>query len=296
MESEPLVSKSASTSVMALSQSKLTYLIGAASLIILAACGGEQEAASVPSECVPIGDAGTFYVVDENGLLRPAEQPEAEIRVLQAPKGWAQDLESQFSEMGYPWMGLNVKGEVATLVGLAPTKDAKDRGYEAGKAAILADEKGSRQIVIVPNGIAVEGGEAGVAQALSELTDRPSLAACQRAFEETMQGRNVEFRPGSATIRRESAQLLDAVTGIGLFCRDYGVEIGGHTDVTGSKEVNQRLSEERAQAVKDYLVARGVPEDHLTAVGFGSTKPIDPTDSLAAYAKNRRTEFIVRER
>lgn len=263
----------------------------------LAACGGEtKETVLAPTECVPIGEEGTFYVVNEDGLLVPAEQPEAEIRVLQAPKGWAQDLESTFADMGYPWMQLNVRGEVATLVGLAPTQDAADRGYEAGKNAIMVDERGSRQITIVPNGIAVEGGEEAVAAALAELSDRPSLAACQQAFKDTMRGRNVEFRTGSATIRSESAQLLDAVTGVGLFCKDYQIEIGGHTDVTGSQSVNQQLSDSRANKVRDYLIARGVPEDRLSAVGYGSSQPIDPTDSLEAYAKNRRTEFIVRER
>ncbi len=265
-------------------------------MLVLSACGGgTKEAAVVPSECVPIGEVGSFYVVDENGLLRKAERPEAEIRVLQAPQGWAQELEDSFAERGFPWMQLNVRGEVATLVGLAPTEDAKDRGYEAGKAAILADERGSRQITIVPNGIAVEGGEAAVAAALAELSDRPSLGACQQAFKDTMRGRNVEFRTGSATILPESAQLLDVVTGVGLFCKDYQIEIGGHTDVTGSADVNQQLSTSRAQTVRDYLIARGVPADRLTAVGYGSSRPIDPSDSLEAYAKNRRTEFIVRE-
>ena len=272
-------------------------MVASGLILMLSACGGApEEVALAPSECVPIGDAGTFYVVDENGLLVPTEQPEAEIRVLQAPKGWAQDLESTFADMGFPWMQLNVRGEVATLVGLAPTQDAADRGYEAGKTAILSNERGSRQITIVPNGIAVEGGEAGVAAALSELSDRPSLTACQQAFKDTMRGRNVEFRTGSATIRSESAQLLDAVTGVGLFCKDYEIEIGGHTDVTGSQAVNQQLSDARANKVRDYLIARGVPEDRLTAVGYGSSQPIDPSDSLEAYAKNRRTEFIVRDR
>ena len=262
----------------------------------LVACGGRTESVvAVPSECVPIGDEGAFYVVDENGLLRPVERPEAEIRVLQAPQGWAQDLEDTFAERGFPWMELNVRGEVATLVGLAPTKDAKDRGYEYGKTAILSDDRGSRQITIVPNGIAVEGGEAAVAAALAELSDRPSIGACQQAFKDTMFGRNVEFRTGSATIRPQSAQLLDVVTGVALFCKDYQIEIGGHTDVTGSSEVNQQLSEARAKKVMDYLIARGVPAERLSSVGYGSTQPIDPSDSLEAYAKNRRTEFIVRE-
>lgn len=267
----------------------------AATLFVTACGGGAKEAAVVPSECVPIGEEGAFYVVDENGLLRPAERPEAEIRVLQAPQGWARELEDTFAERGFAWMQLNVRGEVATLVGLAPTKAAKDRGYEFGKTAILADDRGSRQITIVPNGIAVEGGEAAVAAALAELSERPSLGACQKAFKDTMAGRNVEFRTGSATIRSESAQLLDVVTGVALFCKDYPIEIGGHTDVTGSPEVNQQLSEARAKKVMDYLIARSVPAEKLSSVGYGSTRPIDPSDSLEAYAKNRRTEFIVRE-
>ena len=171
----------------------------AATLFVTACGGGAKEAAVAPSECVPIGEEGAFYVVDENGLLRPAERPEAEIRVLQAPQGWARELEDTFCRARLlPGCKLNVRGEVATLVGLAPTKAAKDRGYEFGKTAILADDRGSRQITIVPNGIAVEGGEAAVAAALAELSERPSLGACQNAFKDTMAGRNVEFRTGSA--------------------------------------------------------------------------------------------------
>jgi len=90
--------------------------------------------------------------------------------------------------------------------------------------------------------------------------------------------------------------LLDVVTGVAFLCKDYEIEIGGHTDVRGSSEINQQLSEARAGAVKEYLVARGVPEEGLNAVGYGETKPLDPTDSLEAYGKNRRTEFVVRQR
>lgn len=281
---------------MFFSKSKRNFSVIGAAVFCLAACGGGEQHVAVPSDCVPIGAEGSFYVVDANGLLRPTEEPEAEIRVLQAPKGWAQDLEGKFVDMGFPWMKLDVKGEVATLVGLAPTKEAKDRGFEDGKAAILSDEKGNRQIAIVVNGIAVEGGEAGVAEALFKLSDKPSLAACQRAFVETMQGRNVEFKTNSARIRPESAQLLDVLTGVSLFCKDYEIEIGGHTDVQGEADFNMKLSQSRADQVKTYLVARGVPEEQLSSIGYGETRPLDPSDTLEAYRKNRRTEFSVRER
>lgn len=265
------------------------------SLLILAACGGAQTATSVPADCVPLGEEGTFYVTNADGLLVPAERPETAIRLVAEPKGWARDLESTFPEMGFSWMKIDVKGEVATLVGLAPTQEEKDRGFTEGKAAIMNDMQGGRQVTIVADGIAVQGGEAALGAALSRMSDTPSVAACQRTFSDTMQGRNVEFRTSSATIRPESARLLDVVTGVAFLCKEYQIEIGGHTDVRGSSEINQRLSESRAIAVKEYLVARGVPEERLTAIGYGETQPIDPTDSLEAYRKNRRTEFIVRQ-
>jgi len=274
-----------------------------AAFAVLAACSGGGDAAdgaaSVSSanadRCVPLSADGTFYVV-ENGKLRPTTAPEAEVRVVQAPKGWAQTLEGTFAGKGFPWMKMDVKGEVATLVGLAPTQAAKDRGYEEGKAAILADADGGKQVSLVVNGISVEGGEAGVGEAVAALTDRPSLASCQKAFSDTMQGRNVQFRTASATILPASAQLLDAVTGVGLLCRDYSVEIGGHTDKRGSDAYNQDLSDRRAKAVREYLIARGVPADELSAVGYGESVPLDPSDTMAAYAKNRRTEFKVSEK
>jgi len=167
------------------SKTSLKLLFGAAAFVCVAACGGEKAAAPIAADCLPIGDEGAFYVVNADGLLVPAAQPETEVRVLQAPKGWAQDLEATFPDLGYPWMTLNVKGEVATLVGLAPTREAKDRGFNSGEAAIMRDPKGGRQITIVADGIAVEGGEAALGEALSRLSDKPSIAACQRTFADT---------------------------------------------------------------------------------------------------------------
>jgi outer membrane protein OmpA-like peptidoglycan-associated protein len=69
------------------------------------------------------------------------------------------------------------------------------------------------------------------------------------------------------------------------------VEISGHTDDNGSAEHNQTLSEQRANAVVDWLVAHGVSRDRLTALGFGSTHPRVPNSSEANRARNRRIEF-----
>lgn len=271
----------------------------AASTILLAACGGDTDRAPqavAATECVPVNE-GEYFIV-QNGLFVPAGELPVEVveRIVEAPKAWDDTLEDSFAGLGFPWLGLNVRDEVATLTGLAPDTDAKERAFAAGEAAILADPTGSEQVTLIVDGISVEGGEEGVGTALAALDERPSLQACQNAFTQTMNGRNVEFESGSDTISPVSARLLDAVTGVAILCKDYNVEIGGHTDVRGATELNVELSTSRANAVRTYLLGKGVPDEGLTAVGYGESRPLMDGNTAEAHARNRRTEFTVSER
>lgn len=74
---------------------------------------------------------------------------------------------------------------------------------------------------------------------------------------------------------------------------DVKIEIAGHTDDTGNAAYNQELSEKRARAVHDYLVAAGVPAERLQAKGYGQTKPLSPNDSEENRQRNRRIEFLI---
>jgi outer membrane protein OmpA-like peptidoglycan-associated protein len=71
------------------------------------------------------------------------------------------------------------------------------------------------------------------------------------------------------------------------------VEISGHTDNLGNATENIKLSTNRAKAVVDYLVNKGIAANRLTYKGFGSTKPIADNGTEKGRAKNRRTEFTV---
>ena len=85
---------------------------------------------------------------------------------------------------------------------------------------------------------------------------------------------------------------LDAAASVFKSYEDTNILIEGHTDDTGSEEFNMALSERRAKAVRDYLIAQGVDASRLTAKWYGETQPKYPNDE-ANRAKNRRVELAI---
>ena len=73
---------------------------------------------------------------------------------------------------------------------------------------------------------------------------------------------------------------------------DITIEIQGHTDSRGGDDYNMRLSGERAEAVRQYLMQQGIAAGRLTARGYGETRPIDTNRTEAGRANNRRVEFV----
>jgi outer membrane protein OmpA-like peptidoglycan-associated protein len=104
---------------------------------------------------------------------------------------------------------------------------------------------------------------------------------------------DVLFDFGKATLRPEAREKLAKVSGILLAYPTLKVRVEGNTDNVGSDEFNQTLSEKRADAVRDYLVAQNVNPDSLTAVGFGKTRPIASNDTADGRQQNRRVEMVM---
>ena len=104
---------------------------------------------------------------------------------------------------------------------------------------------------------------------------------------------DVLFDFNKYTLKPETREKLAKVSGILLAYPDLKVQVEGYTDNIGSEEYNQKLSDQRASAVRDYLVAQGVSNPNITAQGFGKTHPIADNSTNAGRAQNRRVEMVV---
>jgi OOP family OmpA-OmpF porin len=104
----------------------------------------------------------------------------------------------------------------------------------------------------------------------------------------------VKFEHGSAKLDKDSLSLLDQVAlTIKANPQVERVRVEGHTDDTGPRDVNLRLSKQRALVVRDYLIRKGVSPRRLSAEGYGPDRPLVEGTSDSARAKNRRVEFVV---
>jgi len=106
--------------------------------------------------------------------------------------------------------------------------------------------------------------------------------------------RNILFDFNKATLRPESYPVLDSIAQVLKENPTVVVEIGGHTDTRGSFRYNLRLSQARANSVREYLIQKGIEPNRLVAKGYGEMRPlVKPERTEADYQKNRRVEFRV---
>ncbi|WP_298340990.1 OmpA family protein [uncultured Algibacter sp.] len=103
--------------------------------------------------------------------------------------------------------------------------------------------------------------------------------------------KTILFDTGKATIKAQSEAVLADIIGILKEYPTAKFTVEGHTDSVGSEKLNQRLSDSRANSVKEYLVTNGIDAFRLSALGYGESKPIDSNKTRAGRANNRRVEI-----
>lgn len=104
---------------------------------------------------------------------------------------------------------------------------------------------------------------------------------------------NIQFEYNSSALTEDSQSSIAILTDFLKRNPELKVELAGHTDDIGNAAYNQKLSAERAEVVRQALIANGIDESRLSAKGYGATKPLVPNDSDEHRAMNRRTEMIV---
>jgi len=104
---------------------------------------------------------------------------------------------------------------------------------------------------------------------------------------------DVLFDTGKSTLRPEAREKLAKISGIVLAYPDLRLAIEGNTDSVGSDAMNQALSEQRAAAVRDFLIKENIPAASMTSQGFGKTQPVASNDTAEGRQQNRRVEMVV---
>ncbi len=104
---------------------------------------------------------------------------------------------------------------------------------------------------------------------------------------------DVLFDTGKYSLKPGAREKLAKVAGILLAYPGLNIEVGGYTDNVGGDDMNQKLSENRAGSVRDYLVQQGVLTDSVSARGFGNSSPVASNDNSSGRQQNRRVELLV---
>lgn len=115
----------------------------------------------------------------------------------------------------------------------------------------------------------------------------------QQIIDAALKNRIIEFESGSAILAASGVQILDEMAVILKRVRGKKVKILGHTDSSGDADKNIILSQQRADAVKTYLIHKNIPAESLSTEGLGSNKPVADNTTSEGRKKNRRIEFEV---
>jgi outer membrane protein OmpA-like peptidoglycan-associated protein len=140
----------------------------------------------------------------------------------------------------------------------------------------------------LPDGRRIEVAAGGFLDSLAAFLAGTGMAA-PKAF--TFD--DLHFETGSATLTEASSRQLGSLAAMLTAYPNVTTSVRGHTDDTGDPAANKKLSADRAAAVQQALVARGVPASRITSEGFGAEQPIASNDSEEGRARNRRVELMV---
>jgi outer membrane protein OmpA-like peptidoglycan-associated protein len=241
-----------------------------------------------------LANAAPVAMKDASLAVQEAEQIETKDLALAAHRVYIADrkvdtarylAETQYAEVHRK--ELNEQGEKARL-------DARTR--EADRATLVANAAKADALTAQTNAeaarteaTAARADSADLQRQLAEMQAKPTDRGLVLTLGDTL------FATGRAEIQSGAAANLDRLTAFMARYPDRTVVIEGFTDSMGSEEMNQSLSQRRADAVKNYLANQGVSSTRLSSSGRGENSPVADNESAAGRQQNRRVEVIINQ-
>ncbi|KUG23407.1 outer membrane protein a precursor [hydrocarbon metagenome] len=173
------------------------------------------------------------------------------------------------------------QAEIDKQAALREAKEKSDAKFQMQQAEIAKQTKQ-----------ALSDSEKRTADALAALASLAAVKEEERGLVVTLSG-SVLFRSAKSTLLPSAQVKLDQVANALLAVSARNLIVEGHTDSRGSESYNQNLSQRRADTVRDYLVQRGYPSEHIQARGMGEGRPIADNASPEGRANNRRVEIVI---
>ena len=261
----------------------------------------EEERLEAERAAAAAREAAAKKATEEEARLRAAAEEQQrmteEQRKLEESRRVAAELE-------------RAKAEAANLRAQAAREAEERRRIEAELAASkLEAERASLEVQRKQALMQEEAArkQAEEARALAAKAEQEKVALRERLFaqfNQVLETRDTErglivnmgdllFDIGKATLRPDAREKLARLSGLVLAHPGLKLDAEGHTDSTGSDALNQRLSQQRAEAVRAYLESQGIGAANLTAQGFGKERPVADNASAKGRQQNRRVEIVV---
>ncbi len=194
------------------------------------------------------------------------------------PDGWSTRVLASLQALGFLNNGsVVIQPDIVEIRGTTGDPEAK-----AEISRILSEKLGEAAVFR----IAVD-----YEPKLDPVLNLPTAEDCVRDINQVIASRKITFDPGSADITGESRESVDKIAEIMKNCTDFPMEIAGYTDSQGRESMNETLSQTRADAVLNALLARRVLTSNLSSKGYGEADPIADNGTEEGREANRRIEF-----
>jgi outer membrane protein OmpA-like peptidoglycan-associated protein len=273
----------------------MRYLTGIL-VFCLFACGGSAKPASTPADTTTTsgdsnvtapapaparkeGDAGTFEVKDADKSSRPNQGKLKPTATEAAVRFFVVDKDTNAP----------IEGIAIALTGPDGKKFYTEETNAEGFTEVLVPIGQSYGLVYLSLGRHDVSAKVDVANT-PNLNLKLTMRYKTDEYPKGLVLDNVEFQSGKATLIGESQKRLDVVVEYMTHKKSVRIEIAGHTDNVGNQKTNKALSQKRADAVRDYIVSKGIDGARIKAVGYGDAAPVAPNTTPEGRQQNRRIE------